>query len=497
MNLKTLKDIISIHIRNFKSEGVKKFIFCLRDFDEEHESFEDLDSTIRDSIDEIWSDIPKPKTLERIKRKDVFSIEVFPIRSYRTNYDGFKKDCKKLYKRVETFAGIGGNNLPLNGFKTYLDEAWKSIKNNKDLNIPNQKKIVSNVRCKEEANNVLTSSSVHIMELEKQIGRKSINVLADKIKDILNKSSLDYDESTMYYDNEVKKENKLNMKKSFDNKIKNFQKKSFETLENKEKSKIELMINEINFKKDYSVSILDKFTEIKLRIKNDLLSYKKSLLINDNEPEEEYKDIIKKLDQVLVGELNKIYPKIFNYHKQEQFKILREYENKIYEEFTEQSLNDYIEEIDKSYITIKNELLNKKSENPNLFSGLDETFFADQKNDFYSSVRYNLAKLDLTKILLKIFKNKFWYNNRGLPRNWKQIEKNDIDALLSNIKRPLLTQIQFLKHDILIGEERVEFDFHFSTLVSNLESEIELLYKNALKEHIGDDPLKGIPKVIS
>lgn len=496
LNLKTLKDIISIHIRNFKSEGVKKFIFCLRDFDENHESFEDLDSTIRDSMDEIWSDVPKPKTLERIKRKEVFSIEVFPIRSYRTHYDGFKQDCKKLLKRVESFIGIGTNNLPLNGFKTYLHQAWNNIKNDKDLNIPNQKKIVSNVRCKEEANIVLTSSSKNIMELEKEIGRKSITKLAEKIKEIINKSSIDYEENTMYYDKEVKEENKINMKKTINNKIKEFQKKSFEDFENKAKSEIEMMINDINFKKEFSISTLEKFSQIKLKIKNDLMSYKTSLVFDENKPEQEVKDVIKRINQHLMSELNKIYPKIFYYHKQEQFKLLREEENKLFNELTEESFNDYIKKIDQSYITIKNEMLKKQSENPDLFVGLDKTFFEDQKNEFYSSTRHNLAKLDMTKIILKMFINKFWNNNRGIPRNWKQIERNDIDELLAKIKKNLFNQIQFLKHDVFIGEEKIDFDFHFNTLISNLDVEIEKIYKNALKEHIGDDPLKGIPKVI-
>ena len=262
-----MKDIISIHIRYFKTEGIKKFIFCLRDFDEEHESFEDLDMTIRESLDEIWSEIPKPKTNERIKRKDVFSIEVFPLRSYRTNFEGFKVDCKKLMKRINSFNDAGTGNLPLNGFKAYLEQAWESIKNDKDLNIPSQKKIVSNVRCKEEAYNVLNKSNVDFKNLEEEIGRKSITALASKLKDIISTSQLEYEELTMYYDKDVKNENKKNMKENMNINVKNFLKKSFMSFEDKQLAKLEVMINQINQKRNYDPSVLNYFIDFKLEMK--------------------------------------------------------------------------------------------------------------------------------------------------------------------------------------------------------------------------------------
>lgn len=38
-------------------------------------------------------------------------------------------------------------NLPLDGLPFYIANVWVTIANNKDLNLPNEKVLVSNLRC--------------------------------------------------------------------------------------------------------------------------------------------------------------------------------------------------------------------------------------------------------------------------------------------------------------------------------------------------------------
>ena len=45
-------------------------------------------------------------------------------------------------------------NIPIDGLHVYIDKSWESIKDQKELNLPDQREMVANYRCielKEEA----------------------------------------------------------------------------------------------------------------------------------------------------------------------------------------------------------------------------------------------------------------------------------------------------------------------------------------------------------
>lgn len=73
----------------------------------------------------------------------------------------FYEKTKELKSRFEvtspTSLFLGDSeqkNVPLDGLHVYIDKSWESIKDQKELNLPDQREMVANYRCielKEEA----------------------------------------------------------------------------------------------------------------------------------------------------------------------------------------------------------------------------------------------------------------------------------------------------------------------------------------------------------
>lgn len=49
-----------------------------------------------------------------------------------------------LFKNIDT-----DKNVPMDGLFMYIEQIWSTIRNNKELNLPSQKIMVSNYRCSE------------------------------------------------------------------------------------------------------------------------------------------------------------------------------------------------------------------------------------------------------------------------------------------------------------------------------------------------------------
>jgi hypothetical protein len=67
----------------------------------------------------------------------------------------FNEETAKLHNRLVSaehenylFSGFDeSKNLPIDAMPQYLSNIWDTIANNKDLNLPNEKILVSTLRC--------------------------------------------------------------------------------------------------------------------------------------------------------------------------------------------------------------------------------------------------------------------------------------------------------------------------------------------------------------
>ena len=493
LNMQTLQNIISIQIRCFKKEGIKKFIFCLRDFDEEHESLGDLESTIRESMAEIWAQIKKPE--KGMKSRDVYSIEVFPFRSFRTNKTGFYEDCAKMRVKLEDYRKFSVNNLPLDGLVHYLKSSWEIIQSNKDLNIPDQKRIVANVRCREEAQMIHKEGSSEIEKIKKNIGRKSINSLISSIKGILKKSHQEYDQNTTYYDEKAKEEHRKELQKSLGSDMKSFVKLSFENEEQKLTSEIEMMINSFNQKKEVGVDAFNEFRQKKIDLYIQLDKHKGLVQIGDVNPDETCREKKMKVLQHLKIGLGNLYVKIVDNLIKQKMREIKKAEEEFYEDFNQDSFERIISETQDSYEDLSSNLKEIQEEDIELFSEINEEFFKNLKKKIYGRIKEKLEEMNLSKIILRAFKKRFNQTKNNIPRKWKQLTTEEINNLYNQERKTVLNKMGFLGEDLFINSERIEFTTKYFDLKEDVEGEIKKIYDSAIDKHLASNAFQAVPKV--
>lgn len=69
--------------------------------------------------------------------------------------DKFLAKCKELSKRFDVgqsntlFPTLESKNVPMDGLPLFIENTWEKIKTQKELNLPDQRIMVANLRCNE------------------------------------------------------------------------------------------------------------------------------------------------------------------------------------------------------------------------------------------------------------------------------------------------------------------------------------------------------------
>ena len=113
---------------------------------------------IRKDIKEIWNDIHKPEKFANHKAEDFFDLEF----EFMPNKMFCPKDFKDGVAKLRTRFDVGTTNslfleksnenvnVPMDGLAYYMEQNWASIRSNKELNLPDQRKLVAEFRCNEQ-----------------------------------------------------------------------------------------------------------------------------------------------------------------------------------------------------------------------------------------------------------------------------------------------------------------------------------------------------------
>ena len=147
--------IFELNLRFFKSDQAKKIVFVIRDFTD-RENLEAIEKTLKGDVERMWSEIKKPEQHKELAYTDVFSVEVFTLSHFVYKKDDFLSDIKVLRKKLTDksdssyiLKGNNPNNVPVDSMFNYMKGIWEIIEQNKDIDIPNQKRMVANYRCQE------------------------------------------------------------------------------------------------------------------------------------------------------------------------------------------------------------------------------------------------------------------------------------------------------------------------------------------------------------
>ena len=211
-NYGVLKIVFEMNLKLFEQKTAKKIIIFLRDFDPSRNRKDKIESLILEDIHKIWKEIKLPEKFEGKGPENFFSFEFITLPHLIYKKDDFDKEIENLRKRLDKsnekyfFSNLSSiKNVPADGLKQYVNQIWKVILSDKDLDIPTQREMLANYRCTEIKNKILNSHEKEIKDLIKQSSEKNIENIKDICIEIKNNICAEYEKQASNYVEKVYK----------------------------------------------------------------------------------------------------------------------------------------------------------------------------------------------------------------------------------------------------------------------------------------------------
>ncbi|KMZ59733.1 putative Protein SEY1 [Zostera marina] len=208
-NKPLLKTVFQVMMRLFSPRKIT-MMFVIRD--KTKTPFETLKSILSDDIQKIWDGVPKPDAHIDTPLSDFFTVEIMALSSYEEKEEDFKQQVASLKQRFSNSIAPGGlagdrrGVIPASAFSFSSQQIWKTIKENKDLDLPSHKVMVAHVRCEEIADEMLAAFNADVSWLKlKEASHNSLEEKSGKkISHIIGIYISGYDKEVLYFDESVK-----------------------------------------------------------------------------------------------------------------------------------------------------------------------------------------------------------------------------------------------------------------------------------------------------
>ena len=208
-NYGLLKVIFESNLKLFDQSSQKKLLFVLRDYDDRI-GFATIKDMLDKDVKQIWSEIYKPEKWENSQPGDFFDFEYCALPHKMFQPDAFNQACLDLRTRFQVDAtntlflsDSEQKNVPVDGVPIFISQTWEVIRQQKDLNLPDQREIVANFRCNEIKEEAYNAVQQDISDLEKLCGSKVLENFKEKCEDIVNKATNSYGSASKQYDKTV------------------------------------------------------------------------------------------------------------------------------------------------------------------------------------------------------------------------------------------------------------------------------------------------------
>lgn len=171
-----LKTVFEVNLQLFQQQrGTKEralLLFVLRD----HigtTPLENLSSTLKTDLSNIWASLAKPPGLEDCKIEDYFDFQFTALPHKALQPEDFNKGVDALQHRFQdsndqnyVFHPTYHKRIPADGIPMYAQQCWDQIVANKDLDLPTQQVLLAQYRCDEIASVVLETFDTVVKPLE-------------------------------------------------------------------------------------------------------------------------------------------------------------------------------------------------------------------------------------------------------------------------------------------------------------------------------------------
>ena len=467
-NYGVLKIVFEMNLKLFEQKTAKKIIIFLRDFDPSRNRKDKIESLILEDIHKIWKEIKIPEKFAGKGPENFFSFEFITLPHLIYKKDDFNKEIEDLRKRLDKndqnyfFNNLSSiKNVPADGLKQYVNQIWKDILNDKDLNIPSQREMLANYRCTEIKNKILLSHDKEFKDLYKSSLEKNIENIKDTFIDIKNRICTEYEKQACNYEEKVYKNfyNQLIEQISqklylcFLNQTKRLipliQKFMREELQKKlltiDDNNDDYMTIATNLKKKYLDQLL-KQLETKRGFDSWKISEKEFSNLFDEIIEEQKKKALNKLKSSTIEKLRTICEQLFNISLENYSK-----EKNFWKDFNENYLSHFCSKMLPLRIYLRENFNCKNEEIIEILREIEQKIFNDTKKNIARNMR------DVSGKIIEQFKRKFCYEkstDNQEQKNWERYEELEIDFDFKKLREeylPIFDQLKFfeLMKDIL------------------------------------------------
>ena len=213
-NYGLLKVVFELNLQLFQqsSNGNKTLLlFLFRDHtlpeDEEHTPLEYFVKVIREDMDKIWSGISKSENFANSKVTDFFDFEFVSLPHKVHKSKDFKHQVAHLKHRFLDPANphrlLSKNykkDIPADGFAKFATDVWALIQENKDLNIPTQKEMLSMFRCEQMANAAYDTLALEFAEFYKHLDQgELVQSFGSRLNTLIETAFEQYDDGAKRY----------------------------------------------------------------------------------------------------------------------------------------------------------------------------------------------------------------------------------------------------------------------------------------------------------
>ncbi|CAK7336933.1 unnamed protein product [Dovyalis caffra] len=204
-----LRTVFQVMKRLFKPRK-KTLFFVIRDHTKT--PFEYLETTLLEDIEKIWDAVAEPETHGSAALSDFFNVEITALSSYEFEEEKFKQQVAQLRQRFVHSVYPGGlvgdrrEVEPASVFSIRAETIWKTIKDNKDLDLPALKVMVAAVRCEEVAEEKLKrfTSDTDWLAMKEAVQAGPVSGFGGEVSSILERYISEYEMEVIYFDQEVR-----------------------------------------------------------------------------------------------------------------------------------------------------------------------------------------------------------------------------------------------------------------------------------------------------
>uniref|UniRef100_A0A6N2KWI7 GB1/RHD3-type G domain-containing protein n=1 Tax=Salix viminalis TaxID=40686 RepID=A0A6N2KWI7_SALVM len=166
-----------------------------------------LETDLREGIEKVL----KPETHSSAALSDYFNVEITALSSYEFEEDIFKNQVAHLKQRffnTKSPRSLADDRLEetASRFSARAEEIWKTIKDNKDLDLPSPKVMAASVRCEEIAKEKLNqfTSDDDWLELKEAVQAGPVTGFGETFSSILVTYLSQYDKEVICFDQDVR-----------------------------------------------------------------------------------------------------------------------------------------------------------------------------------------------------------------------------------------------------------------------------------------------------